>query len=625
MVEVFKEILPNLYVFQDTCNTYVLKDGSEAILIDIGDGEVCKHLKKLNIEKIEWILFTHHHREVCQGFQKVRHLDVCNNVKVAVPIYESELFISPRFIYQHLNDSKWSEGGVAYVRPPRDSIPVTLYLADGDVFKWRSYTLTIRLTPGNSPGAISFLCKVAGKLICFCGDVIMAGGKLHNYYDSEWDYGYGYGIKALWSSVELLRNLKPDILCPSQGWIISAPELSPDYELYNFANKLWSFRSLLLRDYTDRDQIQSESISQPTTIEGIRRISSHLYKVAAPGNMYILLSKTGRSLLIDCGSLKPEAERWLNEKFNMMESTFGLKTVDAIIPTHYHGDHLLDIPIIRSRYNSEVWAYENMAEILEFPGKFNLMWLLPAYQTGYKDVHVDRILHEGEVLKWEEYQFDVFNLPGQTLYAIGISGRIDGKLIVFTGDNIFYSTNGSGHEAFVTRNASILEEGYIKCAEILNRLQPELILGGHGQEIPQPSSQLKKFLEWSYTFRETLKGLSPYCEYEYLIDPYWAKFYPYKTKATQGSFISLRLLIRNHKYREIESIIRLMLPMGWKTSSEGEKKYSKLKISTKGQNSVNWKIKIPKSASNGTYLITANLIIDGRKVGEFPEAIVEVN
>ncbi len=623
MIETFEEILPNLFVFRDTCNVYVLKDGSRAILVDLGSGEVCKHLDRLNIERIDWILFTHHHREVCQGFQEIIDLPVCDNVKIAAPIYELELFTSPYSVYQNLFDSKWCEGGTTHARPPREPIPITRCLVDSDDFKWREYVFTVRLTPGNSPGAVSFLGKIAGKIVCFCGDVIMAGQKIHNYYDSEWDYGYGYGIKTLWSSVELLKSLEPEMLCPSQGSIISAPKFDPKHELYNFANKLWNFRSLLLRDWDmDRNHIQSESISRPTSIGGIRKITQHLYKVVQ-GNMYILLSETGRALLVDCASLRPDAERWLNEKLDAMESIFGLKTIDAIIPTHYHGDHLLDIPIVKRRYNSEIWAYENMVELLEFPDRFDFMWLLPAYKTGLKNIHVDRILHEGETLKWEEYQLNIFNLPGQTLYAVAISGRIDGRFIVFTGDNIFYTPVGSGHDAFVTRNVAILEEGYIKCAEILNHLRPDLILGGHGQEIPQPLSQIEKLLNWSYMFREVLKGLSPYCEYEYLVDPYWARFYPYKTKTTQGSTVLLTLIIKNYNNKEMEGTMELMLPKDWKVVSR-KKRCVEIKIPPRDQKKLEWKIEIPELASAEMYLITADLEINKKKIGEFPEAVVEV-
>jgi len=59
---------PNLYCWTDTCNVYVLKHGNAAILIDLGDGSVLSHLAEIGVTQIDWVLFTHHHREQCQGF-----------------------------------------------------------------------------------------------------------------------------------------------------------------------------------------------------------------------------------------------------------------------------------------------------------------------------------------------------------------------------------------------------------------------------------------------------------------------------------------------------------------------------------------------------------------------------
>ena len=57
---------PNLYCFADTCHVYILKEGSKSILIDLGDGKVLDHLDEIGVTSVEWILFTHHHREQCQ-------------------------------------------------------------------------------------------------------------------------------------------------------------------------------------------------------------------------------------------------------------------------------------------------------------------------------------------------------------------------------------------------------------------------------------------------------------------------------------------------------------------------------------------------------------------------------
>jgi len=66
-----KNITAGIYLWTDTCNVYILKSGDNALLIDFGDGTVLDALDKIGIKKIDWILFTHHHREQCQGIGKV--------------------------------------------------------------------------------------------------------------------------------------------------------------------------------------------------------------------------------------------------------------------------------------------------------------------------------------------------------------------------------------------------------------------------------------------------------------------------------------------------------------------------------------------------------------------------
>ncbi len=73
--------VPNLYMWTDICNVYVLRDGDKAILIDLGDGSVLSHLSEIGVKQVDWVLFTHHHREQCQGYPLLKSL----NVKIAVP------------------------------------------------------------------------------------------------------------------------------------------------------------------------------------------------------------------------------------------------------------------------------------------------------------------------------------------------------------------------------------------------------------------------------------------------------------------------------------------------------------------------------------------------------------
>ena len=58
------DVHPDLFVWTDTCNVYVLRDNDTALLIDIGDGSVLDRLADIGVTRVEWVLVTDHHREI---------------------------------------------------------------------------------------------------------------------------------------------------------------------------------------------------------------------------------------------------------------------------------------------------------------------------------------------------------------------------------------------------------------------------------------------------------------------------------------------------------------------------------------------------------------------------------
>ena len=83
-----QKLTENLFVFEDTCQVYIIRDGSRCALIDFGSGKVLDHLRDLGIQKVDWILHTHHHRDQCQGDWRA----VERGIPIAVPAHERHLF-----------------------------------------------------------------------------------------------------------------------------------------------------------------------------------------------------------------------------------------------------------------------------------------------------------------------------------------------------------------------------------------------------------------------------------------------------------------------------------------------------------------------------------------------------
>jgi hypothetical protein len=50
---------------------------------------------------------------------------------------------------------------------------------------------------------MTYLLTLGGRKLAFSGDLMLEGAKMHTWFDTEWDYGFAAGIKALRQSVAL--------------------------------------------------------------------------------------------------------------------------------------------------------------------------------------------------------------------------------------------------------------------------------------------------------------------------------------------------------------------------------------------------------------------------------------
>jgi glyoxylase-like metal-dependent hydrolase (beta-lactamase superfamily II) len=494
-----------LYVHTDTANAYVIRQGEAALLIDLGDGGALAELAKIGVTKVEWVLFTHHHREQLQGFAKLKAW----SPKIGAPEAEREIFENP-FSFRKMKPSladRHAVHGSSYLRVPKERIAVDRGFAKMDDFVWRGLQFHCIETKGNSPGSMSYLLQTATGWIAFSGDVTMDGARMHTWFDTEWDYGFAKGLYAQVESAALLEQFNPALLLPSHGKVVRNAKA----QLAEFQYKLRALEPLYVRGYSifrfsgaDQDRT-----SKPTAIPHVWQVSPHLYKFKGPEyavNFYLILADSGKGLLVDCGLLD---RAFLDKSILRMQEKLGLKKIDACIVTHMHGDHMLEAQHLREKWGVEVWALDNMVDKMERPERYDYVAAIEAYPRGVPSLKVDRSFKPGERLDWEGYQFTVDWMPGQTEFALAVRGEIDGRKVVFTGDNLFGSPADpaqNGHEAVVSRNSSVLEEGYIYGAEYLKRIQPDIILGGHSHVMDRPAAFIERYRQWAYDIRAAFRA-----------------------------------------------------------------------------------------------------------------------
>jgi glyoxylase-like metal-dependent hydrolase (beta-lactamase superfamily II) len=613
----------DLFVWSDTCNIYVLRDGDAAVLIDLGDGSVLDHLAEIGVRRVEWVLFTHHHREQCLGAPRLKD----TAARIGAPEVERAFFERPtdfRKMNVRLGDP-FTVHGASYVRPPHQAIHLDRTFQDNDTFEWRGHQFVCVSTPGNSPGSMTYRLRHKDRWVAFTGDVILDGARMHTWFDTEWDYGFAAGIQALRKSVTRLTNMDNARLLPSQG----PPILDTNTELHAFGDKLDRLHQLYVRGYgvEGASAAYQDKVSTPTAVTNLWQLSPHLFKFKRPnfwGNFGLILADSGRALVVDCGLL---SEAMLDQALDGMREHFGLKAIDAIIVTHMHGDHFLEAPHLQKKWGAAIWALDNMVDKMERPEHFDYPAMIQAYAKKHPDgslmtsLRVDRAFKPGETFDWEGYRFTVDWMPGQTEFALCLHGEIDGRKVAFTGDNIFGDPDDpdqTGHEAMVARNSAIIEEGYIYAGEYLTRLQPDMLVGGHSFVIDRPAGIIERYRRWGYEMREAFQALSPHPDYRYWFDPFWVRAEPYRTAITPGESATVTLHVRNFHDRPQTYRVALHMPDGLRIVPA----IIEQRIPASSTVRIPVRVETVATTTRGVHLVALDVTVEGKRHGPLFDFVI---
>ncbi|RLS85604.1 MAG: MBL fold metallo-hydrolase [Planctomycetota bacterium] len=615
----FTQVAKDIYLFPDICNVYVIKSGELGLLIDLGTGEVLDHLKEIGINKIEWVLFTHHHREQTQGYPRLKN----TGAKVAVPEVEKALFETPlnfRKMAPALSDA-FTVHGASYVRPGITPIKADKTFAKMDDFTWQGIELWCIETAGNSPGSLSYITKKEGEWIAFTGDLMLQGSKLHTWFDTEWDYGFSKGIYALYNSLGQLEGYPLKKMLPSHGPIIE----NPLPQLQALRNTLREFNKLYLRGwevstFAGADQ---DRVSQPTTVPHVWQVTKHLFKFRGPEfwpNFHMILADNGHALIVDCGLFKKE---FLDKSIALMKERLGLKQIDVVLVTHMHGDHCLEAPHLRDKHGAKIWTMNRVVAPVSRPLHFDYCAQVNTYGKGIDSIAFDKVFQEGDTFTWEGFKLTVDWMPGQTEFALCLHGIIDGKKVAFTGDNIFGSSSDpsqNGHEAVVARNSCILEEGYIYAAKYLKKLQPDLLLGGHSWAMAEPTKLIDRYLADALKLKEYFEKLSFEKDYRWMYDPYWVRMEPYRVVLGKNNAAEARLVMRNFDAEPIAMKVEIVLPEGFKA----EPAIISTMVAGESTTSIPIQISCTKETVKGLHLAALDITRKGKRAGQLFDFILWV-
>jgi glyoxylase-like metal-dependent hydrolase (beta-lactamase superfamily II) len=580
----YRDLTRHLSVYRDTCNVYVLHEGRRALLVGFGSGDVLGELSRRGIDTVEQVLLTHHHRDQAQGLCDLKE----RAFQLAVPAQEAQYFEN---VEQFWNDLRLyiNYNCRSHWNTIRRSVRVDRKLDPGDVVTWRGYELRTIETAGSTDHSVSFATRVDGRNVAFTGNLISGAGKVPNWFDLHWDYyGFTQGIDASEKGFAALEKEGLDWLLPAQGEPIADPGAAMAANRRTYG---------VLREMLVPNELHREH-------QEVRQILPHLVFVGA--NCYAVISESGSAFLYDYGYVD-------RSRIDELKSRFGVKTIEAVSFSHYHDDHLIRTHELLQE-NTRVWVFENMLEVLEHPARYRLPCLVPF------PIPADRVLKDGGKVRWHEYTMEFFHQPGQTEFHQGLLVAIDGKKVLFTGDNTWNKEfpgkvrNGP----LVPQNEYFLDGGFIRCAQTMLDRMPDLVCPAHTEEYSPTREDLLGFRGWAQRLRDVMTSLIDQPDPNFGMDYRWCHIYPYRSIVEPGQTLAaVEVRVRNHLFKPARVRVRLRLPEGIRCAVPD------MTVTIPAKSGVAIPYELQCSGDGRRSVITADITINGRRIGEYAEALID--
>lgn len=602
------QISEHLHRFEDSCNVYVLVDGTDAVLIDVGTGDVLEQLAQFGVRRVTDVLMTHHHRDQAQGLPRAAQ----TGARIWVPPVEVDLFA-------HV-DEHWQQRSLDnYYNPRQDRFsliaPVPVHATSPEYRTVRVGAFAVRTipTPGHTTGSVSYLVEVDGRTVAFTGDLLCGPGQVWSLAATQWSYTGHEGLASTVLSLHEVLDEGPATVLPSHG------EPIDDFPAAVAATEP-NLRALLDLGRNvpwDLDAWRNE----PFEILGPHLLRNR----TANAQSYALLSESGGALLIDFGydmgtgwpAGHDRAARpvWL-PSLRALKRDFGVDRVEVAIPTHYHDDHVAGFNLLRDVEGTEIWCEQGIAAILADPARYDLPCL-------YADpIATDRILPTGQPVAWHEYEITLYPLPGHCGNQVAIGAEVDGRRILATGDQqeSRWAPDRSEVLNYQYKNG-FRPEDYVAAAQLYRRVSPDLILTGHWGVRQVDDAYLAEMLRQSQRLVQLHVALSARDDVDFGPGDFAATMQPYRAWSHPGEMLRYQVAVRNPQRRRAPCAVSLAVPSGWSAAPT----VREIDLDPGETGTVDFVVTSPPDAGQlRRAVLAADLTVDGRRVGQHAECLVDL-
>jgi glyoxylase-like metal-dependent hydrolase (beta-lactamase superfamily II) len=607
----FHRLSEHVYSYADACNVYVIRHFDRALLIDCGTGEVLSHLGNVGITEVDWVLHTHYHRDQCQGDAIIS----AEGSKIAVPAAEADFYERADEGWQTRRIYDLYDCTNVFNAPIRSVVP-SYRLQDYECFRWQNLEICVLPTPGHTKGSVTYLADIDGQRYAFCGDVIYGDGRLWTLHDLQWNYcDTPDALNVALHSVNSLRRRHPDVLAPSHGEAI-----------HRGGEALESLETRMRRLHqavNHRFQAITESPCRLSIDCRFNKVSDHLIAAMHPtANFYVLRADSGEVLLFDYGFPSYDHGggavcRFVEHSLSELERDYGVARPGVVIVTHYHDDHVAGIPYLQREFGTEVWAYENMVDILQQPHAHRIPCLWP------EPITVDRVLREGEIVEWNGYRFKVHHNPGHTWYAAAYFGEIDARRAAIVGDELLVSGTGALRGGGPTYRNRVYSNSFTVGIAKIMAYEPEILLTGHNGALKVSPIDLQHVYEWAGELEASWRDLAPAPNMvEFALDPNFVNMQPYQSRIGPNMEAQLRVEVRNHDNIPTAGVVRVIVPDDWRAEPEERK----VTVAAGASCDLPFTVIPPAGTRTGVrHVVTADVKLGSHRFGQLAECLITLD
>ncbi len=624
----WETVFDGLWLFRDSCNVYALRTDDGLTVVNAGTGAAADTVAQLGAGSVRQVLLTHHFRDHTDGAVRFKKL----GARVFGPYWEREYLIDPE---QHWRERQtWNSYDNRWDRySPVRRIPVDEWLMDYETREVGGLSWRVLPTPGVTTGAISLVVKHAGRTLAFVGELIYAPGKVHRLAPFQYNYNDATGAVNVYSACELIKRTKPDVLLPSQGFLMgsrvaadvaSVVSIEPGEALDQLRRNLRRLGDIVPGMTDQFDHADSQEIEQ---------VLPHLYRSrVGTAETSFIISETSKTLAIDYGynsaRYLPPGKHHLSNRRPMLHgiedlaSITGHQGIAVALPSHFHDDHVNGFAMLQRLYDTQIWVGENFADLLERPMRYDrpCLW--------HEPVRVDRRCPLNQRFDWEGIRITLRPTSGHTRFGTLIEFVVDGTRCVHTGDQTFfagaptglgYATGARQFHNHVYKNGLDLG-GYRQTFEHLRRFQPQLVLTGHSAPYRPDERWYEVLEEGARVWDEVHHLLMPLGDDAIHFGPesQAAKLKPYRVNLQTAAPMTFDAWVLNPVPRNASATIRLVSPPGWQCEPVD------LELGPRALGTAQLRLIPPERALCRRQPVALDLVVNGHRFGQVAEALITI-